>query len=59
MKKSVESFVNSSSDSASGKGFSEIFPVMLLNILHSFLVSYFSTVMLLMGSTFLAHSSVV
>ena len=36
MKKSVKLFANSSSDSKSGRGFSEMFPVMLLNILYSF-----------------------
>ena len=40
MKKSAKLFDNSSSDSESGKGFSEMFPVMLLNILYSFLVSF-------------------
>ena len=46
VKKSEKSFANSSSDSASCKGFSEIFPVMLLNILFLgvFLIFYYYAV---------------
>ena len=60
MKKSAKLLANFSSDSEFGKGFSEMFPVMLLNILYSFLVSLsFSTMILLMASTFLACSGVL
>ena len=60
MKKSAKLFADSSSDSQSGKGFSEMFPVMLLNILYSFLISLsFSTMILLMEFTFLACIAVL
>ena len=60
MKKSEKLFANSSSDSESDKGFSEMFPVMLLNSLYSFLVSHsFSTMILLMEYIFLACSAVL
>ena len=60
MKKSAKLFANSSSDSESGRGFSEMFPVMLLNILYSFLVSLsFSIMILVMESNFLALSALL
>ena len=60
MKKSAQLFANSSSDLKSGSKFSEMFPVMLLNIIYNFLVSLsFSIMILLMESDFLALSAVL